>query len=252
MMDMLFFLKKLVSELMNPLALGLLITLYGLIALYVGRISTAKKVLPFAFLWIALFSYGPVSDALLKPLESQYKALLKTPQNIQYVLVLGNGHKSDASLPITTQLDPTAVIRLNEGIRHYQNLKNTKLVLSGFKGLFDPTPHAVMQQKLAMALGVSSQDIIMFMKARDTEEEAIAMKKLIGKKPFILVTTASHMPRAYKIFKALGLHPIAAPTDFHVRGESEWLHMPRGEALRGSDIAFHEYYGTVWNWLKSW
>ena len=252
MMDMLFFLKKLVAELMNPLALGLLITLYGLIALYVGRISTAKKVLPFAFLWIALFSYGPVSDRLLKPLESQYKALLKTPQDIEYVLVLGNGHKSDASLPITTQLDPTAVIRLNEGIRHYKNLKNAKLVLSGYKGLYDPTPHAVMQQKLAMALGVNSKDIVMFTKARDTEEEAIEMKKLVGDKPFILVTTASHMPRAYKIFKKLGLQPIAAPTDFYVRGESEWLHMPRGDGLRGSDIAFHEYYGTAWNWIKSW
>ena len=58
------------------------------------------------------------------------------------------------------------------------------------------------------------------------------------------------MPRAFGIFKKLGLNPIAAPTDYHVRGRSEWLHMPRGSALRQSDIAFHEYYGLIWEWIK--
>ena len=251
-MDTIFLLKKLVGELANPLSLGLFIALYGFIALFIGRIRVAKIVLPLSLLWIAFFSYGPVSDMLLRPLENKFPAMVVTPSDIKYVLVLGNGHKSDENLPITTQLDPTALIRLNEGIRHYRNLKDAKLVLSGYAGLYDPVPHAMMQQKMALALGVKGEDIILFVTPKDTIEEAEAMKKLVGDAPFILVTTASHMPRAYSIFASRKMSPIAAPTDYHVRGKSEWAHMPRGDALRGSDIAFHEYYGLLWNWIKQW
>jgi len=249
-MDTLFLLKKIVGELMNPLSIGLIIASFGLVSLYTNRIKGAKYLLSFSLLWIAFFSYGPVSDLLLKPLEEKYPALLDTPTTVEYVLVLGNGHKTDACLPITTELDPTAVIRLNEGIRHYNHLGSAKLVVSGYAGLFDVNCHAQMQKRLAIALGVDADDIITFDSPKDTLQEAEEMKRLVGTAPFILVTTASHMPRAYKIFTKMGLHPVAAPTDYHVRGDSEWLHMPRGDALRGSDIAFHEYYGLIWEWLK--
>ena len=250
-MDSLFILKKVVGELMNPLSIGLIISIIGLLALLFNRQTIAKTLLPLAVVWIALFSYGPVSDALLKPLENKYPGLLNTPVNIDYVLVLGNGHKTDECLPITAELDPTAVIRLSEGIRHYNKLGDAKLVVSGYAGLYDENCHAQMQKRLAVALGVDAGDIITFDTPKDTQEEAEAMKRLTGKKPFILVTTASHMPRAYAIFTKMGLDPIAAPTDYHARGESEWLHMPRGESLRGSDIAFHEYYGLIWEWIKT-
>ncbi len=249
-MDILFILKKIVGELMNPLSIGLMVAMLGLLSLYLSRYRLAKLLLVFSFVWIALLSYGPVSSALLKPLETRYPALLNTPVDVDYVLVLGNGHKTDATLPITTEVDPTALIRLSEGIRHYNNLADAKLVLSGYSGLFDQNSHAQMQKRLALALGVDAADIVTFDTTKDTQEEAQQMQKLVGKKPFILVTTASHMPRAYAIFKKLGLNPIAAPTDYHARGKSEWLHMPRGDALRGSDIAFHEYYGLIWEWIK--
>jgi len=249
-MDALFLLKKIVGELMNPLSIGLMIAFLGLLALFFNRYRLAKFLLPFSLIWIATFSYGPVSDALLKPLENHHTALLETPVNVDYILVLGNGHKTDVCLPITTELDPTAVIRLSEGIRHYNKLGDAKLVVSGYAGLYDENCHAQMQKRLAIALGVPAGDIVTFDSPKDTYEEAEAMKKLTGTKPFILVTTASHMPRAFSIFTKLGLTPIAAPTDYHARGASEWLHMPRGDALRGSDIAFHEYYGLIWEWIK--
>jgi len=250
-MDTLFILKKVVGELMNPLSIGLILSSFGLIALYLQRNTMAKFLLTFSIVWIATFSYGPVSDALLKPLENKYLGLLNTPVNIDYILVLGNGHKTDECLPITAELDPTAVIRLSEGIRHYNRLGDAKLVVSGYAGLYDENCHAQMQKRLAIALGVDRGDIVTFDDPQDTQQEAEAMKKLVGSRKFILVTTASHMPRAIGIFKKLGLNPIAAPTDYHARGTSEWLHMPRGDALRGSDIAFHEYYGLIWEWIKS-
>ena len=244
MADSLFILKKVVGELSGPLSVGLFIAFIGLAALFAGRLKTAKLFLPFAFVWIALFSYGPVSDLLLKPLEQSFPALIETPE-AAYILVLGNGHSSDEKLPITSQISATALARLSEGVRHYNRLEGARVVVSGYRGVHDPNTHASIQKKAAMALGVDAGDIIMFEEPRDTQEEAMAMKKLVGSAPFILVTSASHMARAMAIFRSQGLSPIAAPADYHLQGESAWLHMPRGESLRSSDLAFHEYLGLA-------
>jgi uncharacterized SAM-binding protein YcdF (DUF218 family) len=250
MADTLFILKKIVGELSGPLSIGLFVALVGLVALYSDRLKAAKLLLPSAFVWIMLVSYEPVSDLLLKPLEQTYPALIETPRDVGYVLVLGSGHKSDQNLPINAQLSSTALARLSEGIRHHNNLSGAKLVVSGYSGPHDEYTHAAMQKSTAVALGIDAEEIVMLERPKDTVEEATAMKEVVGSKPFILVTSASHMPRAFSIFTAQGLHPIAAPTDYHVRGKSEWLHMPRGESLCSSDIAFHEYLGLAWEWIK--
>jgi uncharacterized SAM-binding protein YcdF (DUF218 family) len=176
--------------------------------------------------------------------------LIETPVNVDYILVLGSGHISDKTLPITSQISTTALTRLSEGIRHYNRLADVKLVVSGYGGRRDTNSHASMEKRAARALGVESDDIIMFETPKDTYEEAVAMKKVAANKPFILVTSASHMPRAIKIFKEQGLNPIAAPTDYQVRSERGWLLMPSGEGLCNSDLAFHEYLGLAWEWVK--
>lgn len=250
MIDTAFALKKMFGALFAPMSIGLFVAAAGLYALYSGRLKIAKILLPLSFGWIFLLSYDPVSYLLLKPLERQYPALLETPQNIRYVLVLGSGHKSDERVPINTQVDPTALIRLSEGIRHYYNLHDAKLIVSGGRGLYDTDTHAAMQKRAALSLGLKGEDIVMFEKPKDTEEEAVAMKGLVGDEPFILVTSASHMPRAMTIFRHLGLDPIAAPTDYNARGRIRWRHMPNGEGLGRSEHAFHEYYGLIWQWIK--
>ncbi len=249
-METTFILKKVVGEMLNPLSIGLIIAFIGVLALYGGRQRTAKFLLPFAFLWIALLSYGPISALLLNPLERQYPALLESPVGVDYILVLGNEHHTNKNLPITAQVSATAIVRLSEGIRHYQKLPGSTLVLSGYAGLEDENSHALMQKRLAVALGVDGRDIKMLTSPKDTQEEAEAMKKLVGNTPFILVTSASHMPRAMQLFNDLGMHPVAAPTDYHAQEKSSWLHMPRSDGLRSSGLAFHEYYGSIWNWIK--
>ena len=63
-------------------------------------------------------------------------------------------------------------------------------------------------------MGVSKYNILMQEEPRDTEEEALYVKRIVKNKPFILVTAAYHMPRAMELFKKEGLSPIAAPTNF--------------------------------------
>ena len=49
--------------------------------------------------------------------------------------------------------------------------------------------------------GIPKEDIIIHNTPKDTKEEAIKIKELLGDERFILITSASHMPRSMAIFK---------------------------------------------------
>ena len=67
-----------------------------------------------------------------------------------------------------------------------------------------------------MEWGVESEDIVLETKATDTKDHPIYVKEIVGRDRFILVTSASHMPRAMALFRQHGMEPIPAPTDYMV------------------------------------
>jgi uncharacterized SAM-binding protein YcdF (DUF218 family) len=82
---------------------------------------------------------------------------------------------------------------------------------------------------------------------KDTKEEAQAAKKLLKEKPFILVTSASHMKRAMDIFNKEGLHPVAAPT-YHTASKKDFNAMDVFSyySFTKSRAVFHETLGLLW------
>lgn len=247
-----FLLKKFISMFLMPLPIGVFFIVLALVLLYRNKTKAAKSMLTLSILWLFFFSYPPVANILLYSLESNNPTLHHAPENVKYIYVLGGGHHTDEGLPITSQVLETSVVRLNEGIRLYHQLhEEASIIVSGHSGLFDPTSHAVMQKKLALALGVKKEKIILRPGPRDTQEEAIAAKALLGDKPFILVTSASHMTRAMHFFKNEGLHPIPAPTN-HLASiqHPNYTNVFSSDALEKSRIVFHELLGLVWQKVK--
>jgi len=235
-----------------PLPLGVALIVVALIFLYRHKLQKAKLTLLVSIIWFFLFSYSPFVNTLLHTLESTYPTLHQAPKEIKYIYVLGGGHTTDESQPITSQVNESSVVRLGEGIRLYHQLdQKAKIIVSGYSGLYDNTPHALMQEKLALALGVQKEHIILHPKPRDTQEEAIAAKKLLNNEPFILVTSASHMRRAMKFFAQEGLTPVPAPTN-HLASikQLNYTDFFSSHALMKSRIVFHEVLGLVWQKLK--
>lgn len=235
-----------------PLSIGVLLIILALILLYVNKIKKAKWILTLSVVWLFFFSYPPVANLLLHTIESNHPTLHTAPKEIKYIYVLGGGHHTDESLPITSQVFETSVVRLNEGIRLYHQLhEEANIIVSGYSGLFDPTTHAEMQKKLALALGVKKEHIILRPNPRDTQEEAKAAKELLGEEPFILVTSASHMTRSINFFKNEGLDPIPAPTN-HLASikHPNYTKFFSSHALMKSRIVFHEVLGMIWQKLK--
>ena len=247
-----FLLKKFVSMFLMPLPLGVALILLGLFFLYKNKFSKAKFTLFLSVLWLFLISYPPLVNPLLNTLESQNKTLHTAPEDIQYIYVLGGGHHTDSSRPITSQVVEVSVVRLNEGIRLYRQRKGkAKIIVSGYTGLYDPNEHAQMQKKLAVSLGVDPDDLILHLGTKDTQEEAKAGKVLLTDKPFILVTSASHMTRALKFFRAEGLDPMPAPTNhLSYTQHLDFTDFFSATALRKSHILWHEYLGLLWQKMK--
>ena len=243
-----FLFKKIVSAFLLPIPIGLFLLLIAFIYLMFNSYKKAKVFSFLALLWFALLSFQPVSDAILKPLENAYPSLIETPK-VQYVLVLGSGHKSDDELSITSQIKMVGINRLVEGIRHYKNLENAKLIVSGYGG-YDENTHASMQEKLAISLGVKKEDIIRLDTPKDTKEEAIEVKKIVKNEQIILVTSASHMKRSILLFQKEGLNVIESPTNHMAYGADSLSSYFAARNIKNCEIAIHEYLGLIYSSLR--
>jgi uncharacterized SAM-binding protein YcdF (DUF218 family) len=124
-------------------------------------------------------------------------------------------------------------------------LPQSQLLLS-----LEPEGDAEDMRRLAGLLGIDTRHVSVFPIARDTRTEAEFFHKQLGAEPFVLITSAAHMPRAMAIFRSQGMNPVPAPTDFRLRWEPAYDHwLPTTGALGKTESAFHEYLGSAWHWL---
>jgi uncharacterized SAM-binding protein YcdF (DUF218 family) len=258
-----FMLKKLVASFLYPVPLCLELLILGLFFLWVTQRQRLGKILvTLGTVLLLLLSSSFISSGLLTPLEHRYPALLH-PETIawegphpatspKWIVVLGGGHVSDPRLPPNSQIVGTALSRVVEGVRLYKAIPGSKLLLSGGGG-YDPIPEAEVLARIAVLLGAKPQDILLEPDSRDTADEAEIIAKMIGRKKFILVTSAAHMPRAMALFKKCGLRPLPAPTDYldrQAQGFSLGSFSPRAVSLEQVETAVHEYLGLAWAWLR--
>lgn len=229
-----FWLKKVIAFWLMPLSVGIILGLIGLWLLFRHQLRWAKRLLVASLVWIALVSYAPVGDWLLAPLERQYSRLDTVPDNVQHILLLGGDRKH----------------RAWEAIRLYQKMPSATIITSGYS-MHDTVSDAQKAATLLQEAGVKPEAIIMETQVKDTIEEAIAIQKRLGDQPFLLVTSAYHMPRAMKIFESMGVHPIPAPGDFNDPNEDGVTSILRGKQLRKTEKAVHEYIGLLWLEVKS-
>ena len=83
----------------------------------------------------------------------------------------------------------------------------------------------------------------------NAEESLLATRPKAGEQ-WLLVTSASHMPRAVACFRAVGFPVIPYPVDYRTRGaESLRAQSSISEGLRAADLAAHEWLGLLGYWL---
>ena len=110
-----------------------------------------------------------------------------------------------------------------------------------------------MLARAAESLGIARSRMQLIVDVRDTEDESLAVRRIVGNEPFALVTSAWHMPRSVALFRHIGLGPLPCPADFTARAgdDIQWqdLLWDTGSIER-STWAVRERLGYLWIWLR--
>jgi uncharacterized SAM-binding protein YcdF (DUF218 family) len=232
----------------SPLVFCFLLALVGALL----RLFGLRK--PGSILWILaaslvyLASIPLVGNLLLEPLERKYPSVFDhAPPGASWVVVCGSGYAPRLGVPVTASLDDDGLARVVEGLRLARQYGASRLLLSGGSPRKGAEP-ARGYLELAKQLGFDQQSIEISDQAQDTAAEAKAVVMRLGDTPFLLVTSAYHMPRAMWLMQRAGARPIPAPTGQLVdrAGGWEWNSLvPSSAGLRKSERALHEYLGLV-------
>jgi len=174
------------------------------------------------------------------------------------IVVLGGGKREEKGFPELLLLSDSASGRLAEGLRLYHLSQDGTLLFSGGT-VWGGKPVSEVMAESAVSLGVLRSKVAALTKARATDEEVLEIRDYLQNSAsgsagrIVLVTSASHLPRAMYLFERAGIKPIPAPADFQSLppgGVSPDRFFPSGQALKTSERAIHEYLGILWILLK--
>ncbi len=248
---MLDIIKPLFAAFLMPLPLAALLALLGVLFWGMGRRLAGRILVITALSGLLLAAWGPVAEGLLAPLESRYPPISDTAslQGVTAVVVLGGGWHPDGPGPASMRLNESSAQRLMEGVRLVRTLPEARMLVSGGSRDPDRQPVAIGYAQAAQELGVAASRLVVLDTPVDTAQEAYAVRDVLAPgERFLLVTSASHMPRSMLHFQRAGLEPIAAPTRFKTGDRSgSQLHfwLPSAQHLRKTERALYEYMGLL-------
>lgn len=205
---------------------------------------------------IAILGFSPLGNVLLLPLTERFPAWEAGRGDPDGVVVLGGSIDADVSRTRDAiELDSSAerVVAMAALARRFPN---ARIVFSGGSGnlVSEAVPEAPYAKKLLADLGMTGDRFIFEDASRTTYENAIYSRDLVKPKPgerWLLVTSASHMPRSVGTFRMAGFEVEAFPVDWQTRGWSDaWQPFRKLSAGLGrADTAVREWNGLLVYWL---
>ena len=213
-----FYLSKLLPEFAFPLTLAFLALLIVLFSGPLAKWRRALLIAAISLLWLGGNSW--VSDALTVSLERQYPPD-PDPPVADVIVVLGGGIEPPVASRAEIEALGFARSRMVHAAQLFQRGKAPRVLICSGSGE-DPlhnSAEAPELSELLRALGVPKEAILEERRSRNTFENAVEAKRVLGPlgiNRILLVTSALHMPRAVGVFRQQGFDTVPAPTDFKV------------------------------------
>jgi uncharacterized SAM-binding protein YcdF (DUF218 family) len=198
----------------------------------------------------------PVDFWLLRPLEDRFQPQL--PSHVDGVVVLGGAISEEVSADRGMPLLNRDADRLTAFVTFAQRFPEARLVFAGGPPV-SPTngqfSEAEASRLLLRQLGVSPGRVLYDDKSQTTWGNALNSLALAAPKTgetWVLITSASHMPRAVGAFHAAGWPPLLPWSVAYRTTKAGWppTLRPMGAKLAAIDLAAHEWAGLVGYWLQ--
>lgn len=246
---MLHTLSKLVSVSLQPLTWVATVLLVGVVLLSLrsrrpqvwGRnLCVTATVLLFFLGWQAL------PDTLVRGLEEQHEPPSTNLSGYAGMVVLGGVFR----LPDGRGHDLPALGRGADRIvaplpllRRYPQMR---IVFTGGDGsLFNPgEAEAEVAKVFLAAMGVDMSRVLFESRSRNTYENATFSRDVPGvdiRQRWLLVTSASHMPRALATFQKAGWNVAPYPVDYYSSHETQWLSYSLMRGIGAWETVLYEY-----------
>lgn len=195
-----------------------------------------------------VFGAGPVSFLVLGSLEFQISPAGQVERSQADTIVVLSGYaESHPDHPISSQVNHTSAFRLLESLLLFQSRPNSTVIISG-KGEV-----ATIMRDVVVLSGVPAEQVIVDSVSSSTYESAKNLSPRLGQTPFLLVTSAGHMPRAMGVFNKAGAHPLPVPTDYMTKKNPfAAQYVPSPLHLYYSDLAISEYVALMWYRFNGW
>jgi uncharacterized SAM-binding protein YcdF (DUF218 family) len=267
---MFYLLSKFLPPLVYPLGLACLLIAVTLWLRERPRLRTAALVTALALLWLG--GNRLVAMSLMRSLEWRYlpgPGLRAYDERAEVIVVLGGGTRAPAYPRLYSEVNE-AGDRLLYAARLYRRGVAPLILLSGGNARVAGEPGPTDAESMADVLvdiGIPREALVLEATSRNTRENAVETRRILqdrGIDRIVLVTSASHMPRACSVFQKLGFDVIPAPTDFHVSQQgwayyttpNVWIQLynllPAASHLEGTTRALKEYIGLAVYGLRGW
>jgi len=248
-MDTLFWIcSKIFSHIASPNSFLLILSVLGAILLWTRFKLAGKWLVSLAAGFLLIFAALPVSSLLLIPLEERFPVPV-LPDKIDGIIVLAGAEEAS----ITAARGQPAIASNGERLTTFVALARiypeARLVFTGGMGgltnqNFDRT---VTVRMLFDQLGLDSKRVEYENKSRNTAESANYTYDMINpqnQENWILITSASHIPRSVGIFRKIGWDVIPYPVDYKTTGEVK-LYYSGLNGTYWAGIALHEWIGLL-------
>lgn len=224
------------------------------------RLRRVRLLVVSSLLLLVMLSSPLIAKPLIGSLESWYQPpQLTSSDRFDAIVVLGGGIDEKGSLRPAVEPSSYSRNRTTCGVDLYQQGYAPTLVLTGGDAkVFGTGPQeAIEMKRWAVRLGVPESAIKVDTEARNTYENATGTKRLLGPASILLVSSASHLPRAVLLFTKQGFRVTPAPCDYvsqHLPQEN-WDNidlfdfLPNDTALQHTREAVTEVAGMVIYWL---
>jgi uncharacterized SAM-binding protein YcdF (DUF218 family) len=114
-------------------------------------------------------------------------------------------------------------------------------------------PEAVLAQRFFTRMGLAPNRIRYEAASRTTFENALLTAQLPGvdkTRPWLLLTSAWHMPRAVAAFRAQGWNVRPWPADFRSNADMPWTAYSLTKGVQQWQFALHECLGLLAYWVS--
>ena len=195
--------------------------------------------------------WAAAPDALLRQLEQQYPDPPALPWgHYAGVIVLGGATESAYRWEGTMEPQLNAgAERMTTVLPMLRQVPRLQVLFTGGEGeYFGSGPsEADRARRIFAQLGLDTTRVFFENASRNTYENAVFSARLAGVDPYqpwILITSAGHMPRALAVFRKQGWNVTPYSVDFNAGLSTPWTVYTPGDFSRW-DAVLHEYVGIA-------